>query len=68
MKLLKNRTKAYILDVICNIFYFLEVQYVILGQCNEQDILAPRTENLSAYQWSVREKTSRVVEVLLILH
>ena len=45
MKLLRNRTKAYILDVICHIFYFLEFQYVVLGQFNGQDILAPRTEN-----------------------
>ena len=41
-KLLGNRRKTYILDVICNIFYFGEVQEVVLGQYNGQSILAPK--------------------------
>ena len=58
-----NRRKTYILDVICNRFYFGEVQEDVLGQCSEQGILAPRKESLSVYQWSAPEKkTSRVVE------
>ena len=38
----------YILDVICNRFYFEEVQEDALGHCSGQGILAPRIEiNLS---------------------
>ena len=37
-KLLGNRRKTYILDVICNRFYFGEVQEETLGQCSEQGI------------------------------
>ena len=49
----------YILDVICNRFYFGEV----LGQYSGQGILAPRREGLCVYQLSVPEKkASRVVE------
>ena len=53
----------YILDVICNRFYFGEVQEEVLVQCTEQGISAPRTEDLSYYQQSASEReTSRVVE------
>ena len=55
-KLLGNRRKTYILDVICNRFYFGEVQEKVLGQCSRQGISAPRTESLSVYQQSVPEK------------
>ena len=51
-----NRRKAYILDVICNRFYFGEVQEEVLGQCSGQGISAPREEGLSVYQWSDPEK------------
>ena len=54
-KLLGNRRNTYILDVICNRFYFGEVQEV-LGQFSEQDILATRKEGLFVFQWSVPEK------------
>ena len=53
-KLLGNRRKIYILDAICHIFYFEEVQKEILGQCSRQGILAPRI-GLSVYQWYVSE-------------
>ena len=53
----------YILDVICNRFYFGEVQEEVLVQCTEQGISAPRIEDLSYYQQSASEReTSRVVE------
>ena len=55
-KLLGNRRKTYILDVICNRFYFGEVQEEVLGQCSEQGISAPKEEGLSAYLWSVSQK------------
>ena len=37
----------YILDVICNKFYFGEVQEDVPGQCSGQGISAPRKEGLS---------------------
>ena len=37
-KLLGNRRRTYILDVICDKFCFAEVQEEILGQCNRQVI------------------------------
>ena len=46
----------YILDVICNRFYFGEVHEEVLRQCNGQCISAPRTEGLFVFQWSVPEK------------
>ena len=53
----------YILDVICNRFYFEDVQEEVLGQFSGQGISAPRKESLSVHQRSVPEKkTSRVVE------
>ena len=62
-KLLRNKRKTYILDVICNRFYFGEVQEEVLDQCCGQGISALRVEGLSVYQWSVPEKkTSRLVE------
>ena len=62
-KLLGNRRKTYILDVICNRFYFGEVREEVLGQCIGQGILVPKKEGLSVHQWSVPEnKASRVVE------
>ena len=62
-ELLGNRRKTYILDVICNKFYFGQVQKNVLGLCSGQSIYsAPRTKGPSVYQWSVPEKTSRVVE------
>ena len=54
---LGTRRAAYVLDVICNRFYFEDVQEEVLGQCAAQGISAPRTEGLSAYPWSVLEKT-----------
>ena len=51
-----NRRKAYILDEVCNRFYFEEVQEEVLGHCSGQGISAPRTEGLSAYYWSGPEK------------
>ena len=45
-----------ILDVICNRFYFEEIQKEILGQYIGQCILAPRTEDPFVSQWSVPEK------------
>ena len=62
-KLLENRKKTYILDVICNRFYSEEVQEQVLSQCSGQGISAPRTEGLSVYQWSVPEK--KQVELLV---
>ena len=35
---------------------FWEVQEEVLGQCSGQGISAPKTEGLSAYQWSFPEK------------
>ena len=62
-KVLGNKRKTYILDVIYNRFYFGEVQENVLRQCSGQGVSAPRKEGLSVYQWSVPEKkTSRVVE------
>ena len=50
---MRNRRKTYILDVLCNKFYFGEVQEEVLGQCSGQDsITANRREVLSVYQWS----------------
>ena len=45
------------MDVICNRFYFGEVQEEVLGQCSEQYILASRKEGLSVYHWFVSEKS-----------
>ena len=51
------------MDVICNKFYFGEIQEEVIGQCTEQGISAPRTESLSFYQYPAPEKeTGRVVE------
>ena len=51
---MRNKRKTCILDVICNKFYFQEVQEEVLGQCSWQDsIAAHRTEILSVYQWFV---------------
>ena len=58
-KLLRNRRKAYILDVICNRFYFGEVQEAVPGQSSGQGILEPRKEGLCVYQWSVTEKNKQ---------
>ena len=44
-KLLGNRRKAYVLDVIC-----------FGSSCGGQGISAPRKEGLFVYQWSVPEK------------
>ena len=55
-KLLGNKRKMYVLDVICNRFYFEEVQEEVLGHCSGQGISAPRKEGLSIYQWSVLEE------------
>ena len=54
-KFLRNRRKAYILDVICDRFYFGEVQQDVLGQCNAQGISVPKTEGLIAFQWYVEK-------------
>ena len=58
-KLLRNRRKAYILDVVCNRFYFGEVQKEGLDQCTGKGILAPRTEGLSIYQWPILKKNKQ---------
>ena len=50
----------YIIDAICNRFYFGEVKEKVLGQCIGQDISAPRAEGLFIYQWSVQEKNKQV--------
>ena len=55
-KLLANRRKVYILDVICNRLYFGEIQEEVLGQCTGQGISEARVESLSVYQRSVPEK------------
>ena len=55
-KILGNRRKTYILDVICNRFYFGEVQKEVLRQPSGQGISAPGKEGLSVYQWFVPEK------------
>ena len=55
-KLLGNRRNTYILDVICNRFYFGEVQEDTVEQCSGQGISVPKKEGLSVYQWSVLEK------------
>ena len=55
-KLLGNRRNTYILDVICNRFYFGEVQEDGVGQCSGQGISVPKKEGLSVYQWSVPGK------------
>ena len=46
----------YILDVICNRFYFGEIQEEVIGQWSGQGISAPRPEGLSIYRWSLPEK------------
>ena len=43
-KLSGNRRTVYVLDVICNRFYFEEVQEEVIGQCTGQGISAPTTE------------------------
>ena len=53
---MRNRRKAYIFDVICNRFYFGEVQEEVLDLCSGQYTSEPRAEGLSIYQWSVPEK------------
>ena len=44
------------MDLICNRFYFEEVQKDFLGQCTKQGISALRTKGLSFYQQSAPEK------------
>ena len=48
-KLLGNRRKTYILAVICNRFYFGEVQAGALGQCSEQGISAVQHPEKKVY-------------------
>ena len=48
-KLLESRRKTYILDVICNIFYFGEVQEEVLGQCSGQGISAAQHPEKKMY-------------------
>ena len=55
-KLLGKRRKTNVLYLICNRFYFGEVQEEVLGQCSGQGISVPRVEGISVYQWSVPEK------------
>ena len=47
------------MDVICNRFHFGGAREEVLGQCSGQGISAPRTEGLSVYQWSFREKKNK---------
>ena len=62
-KLLGKRRKTYILDVICNRFYFGEVQKEVLGKCSGQGISVTREEVcLSISGLFQKKKTSRVVE------
>ena len=64
-KLLGNRRKTCILDVMCNRFYFGRVQEKVLGHCSAVGrvyISALRTEGPLVYQWSVQGKTSRAGE------
>ena len=58
-KLLGNRRNAYILGVICNRFYFEEVQEDVLAQYNRQGITVSIKEDLPVYQWSVPEKNEQ---------
>ena len=51
----RTRT-AHVLEVVCNRFYFGEIQEEVIGQCTGQAISAPRTEGLSAYPWPSLEK------------
>ena len=53
---IRKQEKTYVLDVICNRFYFGEVQEEVLGQYSGEGISAPRKEGLSVYQWSVPNK------------
>ena len=53
--LLWNRRKTYILDVICNRYYFGEVQEQVLDQCSGQGISAPRN-GLSVCQFQKEKK------------
>ena len=58
-----NRRKMYILDVICDRFYFGEVQEEVLGQCGGQGILAIRKEGYLSINGLFQEKeTSMEVE------
>ena len=58
-KLLENTRTAHVFEVVCNRFYFGEIQEEVIGQCTGQAISAPRTEGLSAYPWpSLEKKTS----------
>ena len=60
-KLLGNRKKTYILVVICNKFYFGEVQEEVqASSVGRVYISAPRKEGLSVYQWSLSEKNKYV--------
>ena len=43
-KLSGNRRTVYVLDVICNRFYFEEVQEEVISQCTGQGISVPTTE------------------------
>ena len=49
----------HILDVICNRFYFGEVQKEVLRQCSGQDTSALKKESLFVYQLSVPEKKNK---------
>ena len=53
----------YILNAICNRFYFEEVQEEVLGQCSVEGILAPRKKKVYlSISGLFQLKTSRVVE------
>ena len=55
-RLLRNRRKTYILDVIWNRFYFRDVQEEVLAQWRGEGISAPREKGLFVYLLSVPEK------------
>ena len=55
-KLLGNRRKTYILDVICNRCYCGNVQEEVLGQCCEQGISISRTEGVSSISCLFQKK------------
>ena len=47
------------MGIICNRFYFREVQQEVIGQCSGKGISAPRAEGLSVYQWPVPGKNKQ---------
>ena len=55
-KLLGNRRRTYILDVICNKFYFGDVQEEVLVHCSGQGIYLSTYNRRFIYQWSVPVK------------